>query len=142
MRARRLATILCSLSLPLAAIGQQEPEAVVLGGVAGTSDARFGARTWLFNEDAQLPAAGQGAVFSRLTWSSQASRADRPFAGNLGSPGAMVEIGGELGLGASLSLQAIGVQGAAYQTDSAATGAQIGVRWSPLGTDRRSTRLV
>ena len=38
----------------------------------------------------------------------------------------------ELGLGASLSLQAIGVQGAAYQTHSAATGAQIGFRWAPM----------
>src|SRR3954467_7705009 len=127
MRARRLA-VMCLLSLPAAVLGQQESQP----GFSAEGSARPVLRSWLFNEDAQMPAARQGVVLSRLTWSSQASRAARPFAANLGSPGPMVEVGGELGIGASLSLQAIGMQGVSYQTDSAATGAQIGFRWEPM----------
>jgi hypothetical protein len=54
----------------------------------------------------------------------------------------MVEVGGELGIGGSLSLQAIGMQGAAYQTDTASTGAQLGFRWAPLAGRWRSTRVI
>jgi hypothetical protein len=139
MRVSRLLAILVSF-LPAAAVADDEADDALLAQAVGAPAAKPVVRTWLFNEDAQLPAFAQGVVFSRLTWSSQASAANRPFAASLGSPGAMVEVGGELGLGGSFSLQAIGMQGAAYETNTAATGGQLGFRWAALA--RRTTRVV
>jgi hypothetical protein len=96
-------------------------------------------RTWLFNDDATLPAPHQGVAVSRLTYSGGNSPT-RPFASNLASPGAMLELGAELGVVRGVSVQLIGMRGESYTSGDGATGAQLGIRWAPLAT--RSTRLV
>jgi hypothetical protein len=94
---------------------------------------------WLFNDDVSLPSPLQGRVLSRFTLSGGASPT-RPFATNLASPGAMLEVGSELGLLRGVSVQLVGVRGESYSSGEGATGAQLGVRWAPLAS--RSTRLV
>ena len=96
-------------------------------------------RPWLFNDDVALPGPLQGRVASRFTLSGGASPT-RPFASNLATPGAMLEVGAELGLVKGISVQLLGVRGESYSSGEGATGAQLGVRWAALAS--RSTRLV
>ena len=96
-------------------------------------------RTWLFNDEARVPAPMQALAYSRLTYSAGSSPT-RPFATNLGNPGAMLELGGEIGLFRGVSIQFTGAQGEVQNSSSSGTGAQVGLRWAAL--QQRTTRLV
>src|SRR5882672_1749242 len=96
-------------------------------------------RTWLFQDEARVPAPLQAVAFSRLTYSAGSSPT-RPFATNLGNPGAMLELGGEIGLFRSVSVQFTGAQGEVQSSNASGTGALVGLRWGAL--QERSTRLV
>jgi hypothetical protein len=96
---------------------------------------------WLYADSTTVAAPGQAALLSRFTLSNGDSPT-RPFASNLGSPGAMLEVGGEIGLLPGLSVQAVGVQGESYSTSASATGAVAGLRWSVLPSSFLHTHLV
>jgi len=83
---------------------------------------------WMFADSSQLPEQLQAAVISRFTYNGSGNPA-RPFASNLGSPGGMGEIGGEIGLTDWMAVQAIGVLGKDYVTNGGSTGATAGLRF-------------
>jgi hypothetical protein len=96
---------------------------------------------WAFADSSHLPDQLQAAAVSRFTYSSSTSPS-RPFASNLASPGGMAEVGGELGLTSWMSAQAVGVLGKDYQTNSGATGAVAGLRFSLFPRAWTHTQLV
>src|SRR5258708_7675627 len=98
-------------------------------------------RTWLYAGDAQIAAPLQKLVFSRLTYSTTDS-VTRPFASNVGTPGAMFEVGGEVGLLPRLSLQAAAVAAESAMGATLGAGATAGVQVSLLPTAWQETRLV
>jgi hypothetical protein len=65
----------------------------------------------------------------------------RPFAGNVAAPGALLEAGGEVGIGRGWSAVALGAQ-AEDAGGSSRTGALLGVRYSLLPETVRATQLV
>jgi hypothetical protein len=96
-------------------------------------------RSWLYNDPARAPAPGHAVGFMRGTYGGGSPT--RPMAGNLATAGALLEIGGEVGLVEGLSLVAIGAQGD-NGAGSGQTGAMLGLRWSLLPRTLRRTQLV
>jgi hypothetical protein len=131
---RLVLAALSSLALATAASAQSsdgaQPDLEVS---LGTPPARgqAGNGGWLFSDSTRVPSPGSAAVITRLTYSASDSPT-RPFASNVGSPGTMAELGGELGLLPGLSLQAVGVQGTSFKTGATASGAIAGMRYSLL----------
>jgi len=99
-------------------------------------------RTWLFLEEPQLPAPLHAVAISRVTYTSSGVSPTRPFASNLAAPGAVVELGGELGVLPWLSVVATGVLGELSPSNKAAGGAVAGLRFNVLPRSLKSTRLV
>lgn len=141
MRARAAAVVaLCAAATARA----EEPavlddaalEAIVF---AGGSTATAVDRSWLYNDPARIAEPGRAVGLMRVTYGGGSPT--RAFSGNLATAGALVEIGGEVGLADSLSLVAIGAQGE-NGAGSGRTGAMLGLRWSVLPRAFRHTQLV
>lgn len=98
-------------------------------------------RPWLYASAAEVPAPMQAVAISRLTYTSTDS-VTRPFASNVATPGAMFELGGELGLLPRVSLQATGVTGESGTANGLGTGGTAGLRVSVLPSGWSSTHLV
>ena len=111
-------------------------EAIVF---AGGSTATAVDRSWLYNDPARIAAPGRAVGLMRATYGGGSPT--RPLAGNLATAGALVEIGGEVGLVDGLSILAIGAQGE-DGAGSGQTGAMLGLRWSVLPRALRHTQLV
>ena len=86
---------------------------------------------WLFSDSPCVATTLQPVVISRFSYSESASLT-RPFAANIGTPGAAVELGGELGLGAGFALQGTAIRGSSFLDDTGATGGMLGLRFSVL----------
>jgi hypothetical protein len=101
-------------------------------------------RVWLYNDPARVAAQGTAVAITRFTYSGGNSPT-RPFAANVGTHGALLEAGGEVGLGHGLAITAIGAEGQ-DSTGSARTGAVVGVRWALLpdapGSSNRTQLVV
>jgi hypothetical protein len=98
-------------------------------------------RPWLYAGDARPAAPLQALALSRFTYTSTDS-VTRPFASNVGTPGAMFELGGEVGLLPRLSLQATGTTGESGTAHALGTGGTAGLRVSLLPAEWDSTHLV
>jgi hypothetical protein len=97
-------------------------------------------RPWLYADDATIPAPLRAVFVSRLTFASGAERSvTRPFASNAAAPGGLAEVGGEVGLLPTLSLDAAGIMGFG---DGLAGGMVGGLRFAPLARASSSFRLV
>jgi hypothetical protein len=96
-------------------------------------------RSWLYNDPSRIAAPGRPVGLMRVTYGGGSPT--RPFSGNLATVGALVEIGGEVGLVDRLSVVAIGAQGE-NGAGSGQTGALLGLRWSVLPRALRRTQLV
>lgn len=130
----------------LVARGAAHAQEVSLGGDGGEGvvprasvPAPAPARPWVFLEDPTTPAPWHVVMTSRATYAAGAS-ATRPFAANAARPGAMAEVGGELGVLPALSIQASGV-GAGGGDERAGTGATAGVRLAPLAESGSPLKL-
>lgn len=88
------------------------------------------ARTFLYGDLSTVPAQTQAAVFSRFSYGAGDSPT-RPFGANTATRGALLEVGGEVGLGRGVSVVAVGSQGQS-STGATAGGALLGVRFSLL----------
>ncbi len=97
-------------------------------------------RSWLYVGDASVAAPLHAVADSHATYTSVGSSPTRPFASNVATPGAMFELGGEVGLIPHLSLAANGVAGEAGQP-GATMGGTAGIRLSLL-PDAWSTHAV
>ena len=106
---------------------------------AGGSTATAVDRSWLYNDPARIAAPGRAVGLMRVTYGGGSPT--RPFSGNLTTAGALVELGGEVGLVDGLSVLAIGAQGQ-DGSGSGQTGALLGLRWSVLPRALRRTQLV
>jgi len=103
-------------------------------------------RTWLLNDESRVPDRGQAVVGTRFSYSGGTS-VSRPFASNLPLQNQAVELGGEVGLGHGLSLQASGVKAEAPSSAGGValpeqTGAMLGLRFSVLPRSLQNTHLV
>ena len=96
---------------------------------------------WVFADSSQLPEQLQAAVISRFTYNGSGNPA-RPFASNIGSPGGMGEIGGEIGLTDWMAVQAIGVLGKDYVTNGGSTGATAGLRFGLFPRAWKSVQMT
>lgn len=96
---------------------------------------------WLFADSPYVASTLQPVVISRLSYSSSSSPS-RPFGANIGSPGAAVELGGELGLVAGLALEASAIRGSSFLDQTGATGGQAGLRFSVLPRSIEHWQLV
>ena len=108
-------------------------------GSAGPSTSIAVDRSWLYNDSTRLPAPGRAIALMRATYGSGSPT--RAFSSNLGTAGAMLELGGEIGLFQGVSAIAIGTQ-AQDSSGSSQTGGMAGLRWSVLPRSIRSTQLV
>src|SRR5579864_8054734 len=99
-------------------------------------------RTWLYVDDASLPAPLRAVAITRATYTSEGASPTRPFASNVATPGAMLEMGGEVGLLDRLSLTAVGVAGEPHSALAPQTGAVAGLRLSILPASWQSTHAV
>jgi hypothetical protein len=106
---------------------------------SGPSTAVAVDRSWLYNDPARVIAPGRAVALARVTYGSGSPT--RAFAGNTGTSGALLEVGGEFGLVERLSAVVIGAQGE-DAAGSARTGAMVGLRWSALPLSMRGTQLV
>lgn len=99
-------------------------------------------RSWLFLEEPQLPAPLRAVAISRVTYTSSGISPTRPFASNLATPGAVVELGGELGVTRWMSIVATGVIGEVAPDNKPGGGVVAGVRFDLLPPSIKSSRLV
>jgi hypothetical protein len=120
-----------------AARADDAPTDGALEAVAGTAASVD--RSWLYNDPTRIVAPGHVAGMTRLTYGG--GTATRAFAGNLSTQGALVELGGEVGLVDRVSAVAIGAQGQ-DGAGAALTGAMLGLRWSLLPRSVSATQLV
>src|SRR5437870_2403648 len=127
-----------ALAVPLAVRAEDDAalEAIVS---SGASTAVAVDRSWLYNDSARVAAPGRAIGLARVTYGTGSPT--RAFAGNTGTAGGLLEIGGEVGLANRLSAVAIGAQGE-DAGGSAQTGGMLGLRWSVLPASMRSTQLV
>jgi hypothetical protein len=110
--------------------------------VAGASDQppTTAPRAWLYVDDAAIPAQFHAVLGTRATLTSARSTSvTRPFASNLAAPGALFEIGGEVGVLPTVALAATGVTGA---DASLGAGMTAGVRIAPLAQRKSPFGLV
>jgi len=96
--------------------------------------------TWLYAEEAQLAAPLRTTASSRVTYTSVGGSPTRPFASNVATPGAMIELGGEVGILPRVAIAASGV-GAAGGAETS-LGAVAGIRVALLPDAWTATRAV
>lgn len=140
---KRSAAFVIGLCAALASSARAEEvptdEALEAIASAGASTTVAVDRSWLYNDPTRIAAPGRAVGLTRLTYGSGSPT--RAFAGNLNTAGALLEIGGEVGLADRVSAVAIGAQGQSA-TGSAQTGAMLGLRWSLLPRSLTATQLV
>ncbi len=94
-------------------------------------------RPWLYLDNPSVPAPLHTLVFTRATYTRDASPT-RPFGANVSRPGGILEAGAEVGLMPGLSLAASGFGGG----DQLGFGALAGVRFEPMHGVWKTTHLV
>jgi hypothetical protein len=111
-------------------------------------------RTWLYADDARIPAPMTVIGMTNLSYTgvgASPTRVDSPypntyknFAGNTAQPGAMLGVGGEVGLLPRLSVVAMGQMGfgGVDSVPSPSAGAIAGLRLQLLPPEWQHTRLV
>jgi hypothetical protein len=99
-------------------------------------------RRWLYVDDATIAAPGQALAISRFTYTSAGASVTRPFATNLAAPGAVMEVGGEVGLLPRLSLAATGVGGESGSASVVGVGGTAALRLSLLPMSWTHTHAV
>ncbi len=111
-------------------------------------------RTWLYADDARVPAPMTVIAMTNLSYTgvgASPTRVDSPypntyngFAGNTAQPGAMIGVGGEVGLLPRLSIVAMGQMGFGGENNvpSPSAGAIAGLRLQLLPPEWQHTHLV
>jgi hypothetical protein len=105
-------------------------------------------RTWLYVDDARVPDPWVVVGMTSLSYTSVGSDPGRidapykPFAGNTAQPGAMLSLGGEVGLLPRLSIVALGQMGAGGETSGLTGGAIAGVRLQLSPPSWRNVRVL
>jgi hypothetical protein len=111
-------------------------------------------RTWLYADDARVPAPMTVVAMTNLSYTgvgASPTRVDSPypntyngFAGNTAQPGAMIGVGGEVGLIPRLSVMAMGQMGfgGVDGVASPSAGAIAGLRLQLLPSEWQHTHLV
>jgi hypothetical protein len=105
-------------------------------------------RTWLYLDDARVPAPLTVVGMSNATYTSVGSSPSRiyspyrQFAANTAQPGVMAAVGGEVGLLPHLSIMALGQMGFGGEGPGPSAGAIAGVRFSVLPQSMTNTHLV
>jgi hypothetical protein len=149
---RTAATGLCAVSVVLAALATttaaraDEPLTVEVAKTGDASDHTID-RTWLYVDDARVAApltaiATTSAAYT--TVGSDPSRAYSPyraFSGNTAQPGALVSLGGEVGLLPRVSIAALGQMGVGGVTSPNA-GAIVGLRFQLSPPSWENVHLV
>jgi hypothetical protein len=140
-----LITVVATLFLPLLARAD-EPTGVLevaapLPGQPASPPGVVGNGGWLFSDSTFVASSLQPVVISRFSYSDSASLT-RPFAANIGAPGAAVELGGELGFGGGFSLQGTAIRGSSFLDGTGATGGMVGLRFSVLPRNVEHWQLV
>lgn len=139
--ARPLAVALALAALvPARARAAEGDDDSLLGASVRAPGARVDDRAWLYNDPTRIAGDGASLGFARFTYSGGDSLT-RPFAGNVGARGALLEAGGEVGLGHGLAVTALGAQSQAPD-GPVRTGAVLGLRWSLLPAAFERTQLV
>jgi hypothetical protein len=98
-------------------------------------------RTWLYASPSDVAAPLQAVVLSRLSYTSTDS-VTRPFASSVATPGAMLEVGGEVGVLPRLSLVATGVTGESGAGAALGAGGTVGLRVALFPASWEATRLA
>lgn len=110
--------------------------------------------TWLYGDDARVPAPMTVIAMTNLSYTgvgASPTRVDSPypntyngFAGNTAQPGAMIGVGGEVGLLPRLSVVAMGQMGFGGEDNvpSPSAGAIAGLRLQLLPSEWQHTHLV
>jgi hypothetical protein len=105
-------------------------------------------RTWLYLDDARIPAPLAAVGTSNATYTTVGSSPSRiyspyrQFAANIAQPGVMASVGGEVGLLPHVSVMALGQMGFGGEGPSPSAGALAGVRFSVLPESMQNTHLV
>lgn len=109
-------------------------------------------RTWLYADDARVAVPLAVVAMSSLSYTdtgSSPTRVDSPFRssyqaflGNTAQPGAMMTLGGEVGIVSHLSVMALGQVASGGETATPNAGAIAGVRLQLLPLDWTRTHLV
>jgi hypothetical protein len=105
-------------------------------------------RTWLYADDAKIPAPMTVIGMSNASYTSVGSSPTRvyspynSFAANVAQPGGMVAAGGELGLLPRLSVQAMGLMGVGGEAPGPNAGAIAAIRVQLLPSSLQNTHLV
>jgi hypothetical protein len=94
-------------------------------------------RPWLYLDDPSLPGPMHAIALTHATYTADPSPT-RPFGANLARPGAVIEVGGELGVWSHLSLAASAFGGGLQP----GFGALAGLRWAPLEGLWKTTHAV
>jgi hypothetical protein len=95
-------------------------------------------RTWLYTDDARIPRPLTVIASSSVSYTSVGASPTRvyspysSFASNTAQPGAMMSVGGELGLVSHVSVAATGMMGVGGESSGSSFGALVGVRVSLL----------
>jgi hypothetical protein len=139
---RRALSVLLPVSLLTAGGARADPPLALDGPPPTLRSEAPPEHTWLFQDEPQIASPLQAVAASRITYTSTGSSPTRPFASNLATPGAMLELGGEVGVLPGISLQATGVVGESGQVGATAAGAVAGLRWAVLPAEWRATHLV
>jgi hypothetical protein len=138
--------VVVSVALLLPALALADEPAAVLEAAPAQPDQPppngvVGNGGWLFSDSPFVASTWQPVVISRFSYTDSASLS-RPFAANIGAPGAAVELGGELGLGGGFSLQGTAIRGSSFLDDTGATGGMVGFRFSVLPRSVEHWQLV
>jgi len=141
-----LAAVSVVLLFPLTAVAEEEPGNLTVaqplpGPSAPVPEGVVGNGGWLFADSPYVAGTLQPVAISRFSYSDHTTL-DRPFGANIGSPGAAVELGGEMGLAAGFSVQAVAVRGTSPEDLSGQTGGMAGIRFSALPRDWEHWQLV
>jgi hypothetical protein len=105
-------------------------------------------RAWLYVDDAKVPRPGRVIGATSVSYTNQGSNPDptsapyRAFAFNTAQPGALVSIGGEVGLLPRLSLMALGQVQLGGEAASASPGAVAGLRVDLSPSSWRQVHLL
>jgi hypothetical protein len=105
-------------------------------------------RTWLYVDDARVAHPGRAIAATSVSYTNAGSNPDptsapyRAFAFNTAQPGALVSIGGEVGLLPRLSLMALGQVELGGEAASASPGAVAGLRVDLSPSSWREVHLL
>lgn len=105
-------------------------------------------RTWLYLDDARVPAPLGVVGTSNATYTSVGSSPSRiyspyrQFGANTAQPGAMLSLGGEVGVLPRVSVMALGQASFGGEAPGPGAGAVAGVRFQLLPPSMQSTHLV